>query len=156
MSSSCDVLLTPYVSYRPREPRPWRFPSWLVNRSWHKWHYAPRRCSCDCSTRTHSTEYHLHAVIIGTVLRFSWSVSQARKQSRRRKRCLCARKDLQVMDNRHLKNMADLRFAFLTVNVRIVILCDVASGSVQKCTSFRIILLPLSPGLANEFASPIS
>jgi len=60
------------------------------------------------------------------------------------------------MDNGHLKNMAELRFAFLTVNVRIVILCDAASGSVQKCTSFRFILLPLSPGLARDFASPIS
>lgn len=103
MSSSCDVLLTPYVSYRPLEPRPWRFPSWLMTGSWHKWHYAPHRCSRECSTRTHRTEYHLHGAIIGTVLRFSWSVSQARKQSRRRKRCLCARKVLQVTDNGHLK-----------------------------------------------------
>lgn len=121
MSSSCDVLLTPYVSYRPLEPRPWRFPSCLVTGSWHKWHYAPHRCSCVCSTRTHRTDYHLHGVIIGTVLRLSWSVSQARKQSRRRKRC--TRKGLQVMDNGRLKNMAELRFAFLTLNVKIVNLC---------------------------------
>jgi len=154
MSSSCDVLLTPYVSYRPLEPRPWRFPSWLVTGSWHKWHYAPHRCSCDCSTRAHRTEYHLHGVIIGTVLRFSWSVSQARKQSRRRKRCLCARKGFQVMNNGHLKSMAELRFAFLTVNVKIAILCDPASCSVQKCCTFRISLLPLSSGLVNNFCQP--
>lgn len=53
-----------------------------------------------------------------------------------------------------LKNMAGLRFAFLTVNVRIVILCDAASCNAQKCTTFHIILLPLSPGLVNDFCQP--
>jgi len=103
----------------------------------------------------HTTEYHLHGVIIGTVLRFSWSVSEARKQSSRRKRCLCTRKGLQVMDNGHLKNMAKLRFAFLTVNVRIVILCGAAACSVQRCTVSSCCFYHQKPDWWTASASPI-
>jgi len=154
MSSSCDVLLTSSVSYRQLEPRPWRFPSWLVTRSWPKWQYGHIDVHATL-LQGHTEEFTIFMVslselywdFLGASAKHEIRVAEGRGVYARGKIC---RSWTMVT----LKNMAELRFAFLTVNVRSVILCDAASCSVQKCTIFRIIMLPFSSGLVNDFCQP--